>query len=305
MNNVFDRFEIFSANLEKIIAHNAAASQSNDNSVTLAVNQFADLTNTEYRELLGLKTQRVVSNNKSVVTPPCMRGQSTLDNFDWNDKGVVLPVKDQGQCGSCWSFSATAPIESAIAIASKSAPVALSEQFLVDCCKGSECGDSEGCNGGFMQSVYRWYATGKYGAPALESGYKYTGRDGQCKTNTPRSDYNVTGLTVMSSTDDMDAAIQTGPISVAIDAGGFAFQFYSKGVIAGKSCQSSELNHGVVVTGYGTEGGVEYWKIRNSWGASWGEKGSLKVQKSVNCLNVETFDGSDEEKPNSIPLVSQ
>jgi KDEL-tailed cysteine endopeptidase len=303
MKDVFQRFAVFSENLEKIIAHNAES----NSDVVLSINQFGDLSNEEYKKVLGLKMIKSVSNHNSgsAAVPPCMRTLAG-ESKDWTTEGVVAPIKDQGQCGSCWAFSANSPIETAIAIQSKSSPVELSEQFLVDCCNDVDCASSEGCNGGFMPAVYNWYKSNKNGNPALAMGYKYTGRDGSCNRNTPRSSYNVFDYKVMKSNNDMDTAIEQGTISIGIDAGGFAFQFYSSGVISGKSsCRSSELNHGVVIVGYGVDAkGTNFWKIRNSWGGSWGEKGYLKVERHVNCLNVETYSGSEEDLPNSIPFVT-
>merc|ERR1711953_1529031 len=161
--------------------------------------------------------------------------------------------KNQGQCGSCWAFSTTGGTEGQWAIATGNLQ-SLSEQQLVDCSKANS-----GCNGGLMDSAFS---------------YPYTARDGSCKssftTAIPQGD--VTGYTdVRSESGLLDAVATVGPISVAIEADQSFFQYYSSGVLTG-SC-GTNLDHGVLAVGYGSESGTDYWKVKNSWGASWGMNG--------------------------------
>merc|ERR1712080_44130 len=181
------------------------------------------------------------------------------------------PVKNQGQCGSCWSFSTTGALEGAWEIATGKL-VSLSEQQFVDC----DTKDS-GCQGGLMDYAF---AYAEKNAICTESSYKYTATDGTCKASTcttgiPKG--GVTGFKDVAADDEqalMDAVAQQ-PVSIAIEADKSVFQLYASGVLTGR-CGSS-LDHGVLAVGYGTESGQAYWKVKNSWGSSWGDEGYVKI----------------------------
>ena len=240
---------------------------------TLGVNQFADLTNDEFRSMNLMKTKAQSTCKGFSSTSASLPGA-----LDWRSENAVTGVKDQGQCGSCWSFSATGAMEGAWSIATGSL-VSLSEQQLVDCSAGRTYGN-HGCNGGLMDGAFK-YAIDN--GMCSESSYPYTSgtskTGGTCET--------CTSVVTMSSCVDVTAnnqvhlkeAVARGPVSIAIEADTKAFQLYKSGVLTGDAC-GTNLDHGVLIVGYGSESGSEYWLVKNSWGTSWGDNGYIKIGRS-------------------------
>jgi C1A family cysteine protease len=262
------RFAIFRANFVEILIHNADLTQN----FTMGVNQFTDLTAEEFKSLYvsGLKTE-VGSYGCKTYSSSASGAPSSVD---WRNNGAVTSVKDQGQCGSCWSFSSTGAIEGAWAI-SKGQLVDLSEQELVDCATGISYG-SHGCNGGQMEGAFKFVI--ENGQCSLSS-YPYTAKDGSCKKCSPLA--HITSCSVVKPNDQISlkAAVAQQPVAVAISADTKIFQSYSGGVITSSSCYTS-LNHGVLAVGYGSENGQDYWLVKNSWGESWGLNGYVKIGRS-------------------------
>lgn len=262
------RFAIFKENFIGILAHNADLSQN----FTLGVNQFTDLTPEEFRAQYvgGLKTQLGSYGCKSFSSSAA----GAPSSIDWRNKGAVTSVKDQGQCGSCWSFSATGAVEGAWAI-SKGQLIDLSEQELVDCATGVSYG-SHGCSGGQMEGAFKFVI--EHGQCSLSS-YPYTAKDGTCKSCSAVA--HITSCSDVKPNDQISlkAAVAQQPVAVAISADTRLFQSYSSGVITSTSCYTS-LNHGVLTVGYGTENGQDYWLVKNSWGTSWGMEGYVKIAKT-------------------------
>eukprot|EP00298_Acanthocystis_sp_HF-20_P014540 c20811_g1_i2.p1 GENE.c20811_g1_i2~~c20811_g1_i2.p1 ORF type:complete len:336 (+),score=103.33 c20811_g1_i2:38-1045(+) len=263
------RRQVFSANLNKIREHNLAFA-AGQQTYTLAMNEFGDMTfeefHTKHTGFLGLRNRFSRSQNVADLTHV-----KAAASVDWTTKGAVTPVKNQGQCGSCWSFSTTGSVEGAWFIA-KGKLVSLSEQQLMDCSK-SEGNNS--CEGGLMDYAFEYIISN--GGICTEESYPYQAQDNDnCQSCT-----NV--VTISSYTDvaqseaALEAAVNVGPVSVAIEADQEAFQFYSSGVLTGK-CGTS-LDHGVLAVGYGTDNGVNYWKVKNSWGADWGMSGYVLIEK--------------------------
>merc|ERR1712100_355819 len=184
--------------------------------------------------------------------------------IDWTTKGAVTPVKNQGQCGSCWAFSTTGGLEGAWQLASGNL-VSMSEQQFVDCSK-----QNSGCNGGLMDTAFEF-------AVGTEDSYAYTARDGSCKSSftTAIPQGGVTGYSdVSTSASALKSALNSNPVSVAIQADQSVFQQYTGGVIT-SGC-GSNLDHGVTATCY--DGNTI--KVKNSWGSSWGVNGYVQIDAS-------------------------
>ncbi|KAL0325527.1 UNVERIFIED_CONTAM: Oryzain alpha chain [Sesamum radiatum] len=267
------RFEIFKDNLRYIEEQNAMPNRT----YKLGLNRFADLSNEEYRRTyMGTRTdaKRRFSKVKSDRYEPKV-GDSLPDSIDWREKGAVAPIKDQGGCGSCWAFSTIASVEGINQIVTGNL-ISLSEQELVDC----DTSYDEGCNGGLMDYAFQFII--KNGGIDTEEDYPYTGRDGRCDQY--RKNAKVVSIdsyedVPVSNEKALQKAVASQPISVAIEGGGRDFQLYESGIFTGKC--GVDLDHGVNVVGYGSENGVDYWIVRNSWGASWGEKGYVRMQRNI------------------------
>jgi len=266
---------VFNQNVAFIEEENAKG-----NSYTLGVNQFSHLTNEEFKaQFTGVKGGSVVTEDDAFL------GELEVGEFandvDWStDASVVNPVKDQGQCGSCWAFSAVGTVESAYALAAGKLG-SYAEQQLVDC---DTTGGSQGCNGGFNQ--YGISYIGSTGI-AAESAYPYTARDGSCKSSVSKTlaAGAVTGYkSVGKNTDALKSALNSAPISVTVDADN-SWQSYRSGVLSKNCGLFGQIDHAVIAVGY--DSSADTFKIRNSWGSSWGEGGYVRISNSVSnpyCL---------------------
>jgi len=262
--------EAFKANVDYVKAHNAA----NSDFVLSYTGPFADKTNEEYKQTLGYKPQEtsVPHLGSHVAT------EVSAASVDWTTQGAVTPVKNQGQCGSCWAFSTTGSTEGAWKIAGNALPV-LSEQQLVDCDKVDA-----GCSGGLMDNGFNFL---KSHGSCSESSYSYKATGGSCKESScdiviPAG--GVTGYKDVRGESDLQSAVAQGPVSVAIEADQMGFQLYSSGVFSG-AC-GTNLDHGVLAVGYGSLNGKDYWKVKNSWGSSWGDAGYILMAKGVNQCGI-------------------
>ncbi|XP_027062302.1 ervatamin-B [Coffea eugenioides] len=262
------RFGIYQSNVQYIDYIN-----SRNLSYQLTDNQYADMTNEEFiSTYLGYKTRSLQRDGQNFTSDP-VKLPATVD---WRKQGAVTPVKDQGACGSCWAFSAIAAVEGINKIKTGKL-VSLSEQELVDCDYNR---NNEGCNGGFMDKAFEFIKAN--GGITTESDYPYKGKRDKCN-RAKEKDHAVTITGYGKIPKSNELALQTAaakqPVSVAIDASGFNFQLYSKGVYSGY-CDKN-LNHGVAVVGYGEEGGKKYWLVKNSWGTEWGEAGYIKMERGT------------------------
>ncbi|KAK3431053.1 hypothetical protein EUGRSUZ_E02906 [Eucalyptus grandis] len=226
----------------------------------LGLNQFSDLTNEEFQS----KPATSFSHQNLTGDVP--------DNIDWVKKGVVNAIKDQGNCGSCWAFSVVAAVEGIVGITNGTPPV-LSEQQLIDCDT-----TNYGCSGGYPDNAFKYIVQNQ--GIASEDSYPYEGVDGTCDaTKAAEHAAQIKGFTdVPSGEDELMKAVAQQPVSVIISSGCQEFQSYSGGVFNSECGQ--QLDHAVVVVGYGTsEEGTDFWKIRNSWGEQWGERGYMRIQR--------------------------
>jgi len=267
-------------NLKLIEKHNTEYA-AGKHTYTLGANKFADLTNAEYRQKVLMRkfdgTQRIrpgmighIGENPTVSIP---------DSVDWRTKGYVTPVKNQEQCGSCWSFSATGSMEGQH-FAKKGKLVSLSEQNLMDC---SVPEGNQGCDGGLMDQAFEYVIKNK--GIDTEAFYPYTAQDGTCHYSPTHIGATISSYMDIPTGDEMTLTndIATiGPISVAIDASQSSFQLYSGGVYNEPACSSTQLDHGVLAVGYASASGQDYYIVKNSWGGDWGMSGYIWMSRNMN-----------------------
>jgi len=268
------RYQIYKNNLDFIKVQNAKP----DATFTVALNAFADLTNKEFKELYFPSTFPV---NENINYVPTDANNNLPPSWDWNAKGAVTPIKNQQQCGSCWSFSTTGSVEGCHFL-STGKLVSLSEQNLVDC-SGPE--GNNGCDGGLMTQAMEYIINNK--GLDTEASYPYTAQDGTCQFNAANVGATLTGMVNITSGDenDLQQKVSLGPVSVAIDASHSSFQFYSSGVYNEPECSSQSLDHGVLAVGWGaTSNGTAYWIVKNSWGTSWGINGFIWMARNSNNM---------------------
>ncbi|KAL4319500.1 hypothetical protein GQ457_18G022270 [Hibiscus cannabinus] len=268
------RYNVFKENLKHIHSLNQM-----NKPYKLKLNKFADMTNYEFMSTRSSK----ISHYRMLHGPSRMTDfrhsevDSLPSSIDWRKKGAVTGIKDQGKCGSCWAFSTVVAVEGVNKIKTGEL-VNLSEQELVDCDK-----ENQGCNGGLMEQAFEFIK--KSDGLTTEKIYPYEAKDESCdssKLNGPV--VIIDGYEKVPEKDEkaLLKAVANQPVSIAIDAGGKDFQFYSEGVFTG-DC-GTELNHGVAAVGYGvTDDGTKYWIVKNSWGEEWGEKGYIRMQRDIDA----------------------
>jgi C1A family cysteine protease len=266
------RFQNYLTSIEKVDELNK-----NSVNVTYGLNNLADLTNEEFKVRLGYRPRPMEIPHPKLVNVDVNQAPSA---FDWClQQGKCTPIKDQGQCGSCWAFATTENIESVWAIGNQpNALTPLAPQEIVDCDTGEQ-----GCNGGDPQQAYPWVA--QEGGMDTESSYPYTAEDGTCAFSQSNVAAKISSANngFGGSEQQMAANLaSTAPFSIIVDAS--SWQYYTGGVLPASQCGQS-LDHAVIAAGYQMG---NYWNVRNSWGTGWGESGYIRLQFGQNTCGLTT-----------------
>jgi len=277
------RYSVFKTNVDFVQKWNMDPSHTH----RVGLNKFADLTNEEYRNLYLMKM--VIDRSDELATAsslPQIPLKSSLnvsapfgDVINWANKGAVLPPKDQGQCGSCWSFSTTGAVEALNHIYTGNL-ISLSEQNLMDC---SSSYGNNGCNGGWPASAMQ-YIINNNGIDR-ESDYPYQGVQGSCRFQAGWTGASMKSVGSVQAGNEGDLCnhLNTQPVSVCIDASHQSFQLYTGGIYSDGACSSSNLDHAVLAIGYGSQGG-DYFIVQNSWGTGWGMGGYVWMARNDNNM---------------------
>ncbi|KAL3274150.1 hypothetical protein HHI36_015564 [Cryptolaemus montrouzieri] len=269
------RMAIFNENLKKVQAHNALYDQGLV-SWKMGINQFSDWTDAEFDEY----TNKFELRKEDVSTIGIFKASPVSDapdSIDWREHNAVTEVKNQGACGSCWSFSSTGALEGLAAV-SYDRLISFSEQNLIDCAVSGNY-TNNGCNGGLMSYAFN-YVQDK--GIETEDEYPYEAVQGVCRQT--RIVFQIGGQTRVDENEEaIRQAVATRPVSIGIDATN-NLQRYESGIFTDDTCTST-INHGVLVVGYGSENGQDFWIIKNSWGAEWGEAGYFRFLRNAekNC----------------------
>jgi len=267
------RFAIFKNNVDYVENWNAQGSPT-----VLGLNKMADLSNAEYRRIyLGSHVDATNALEREKTSPFVLK-TAIADDIDWRTQGVLTGIKDQGQCGSCWSFSTTGSVEAAHEMKTKQL-VSLSEQNLMDC---SYTHGNLACDGGQMTAAFKYIIANK-GIDTEES-YPYTAKSSLlCKYKAANIGATISDFkNVAASESALAEALNVQPVSIAIDASHNSFQLYKSGVYYEPACSSSNLDHGVLAVGYGTTNGTDFWIVKNSWGNVWGLSGFIQMARNRN-----------------------
>jgi cathepsin L len=269
-----NRYRIFLDNLEIINTHNT-----NNDDWKMDINIFADLRNDEFKKIRVNGFTNNEPNTHNFVLYNYFESpddDKVPDSWDWTEKGAVTPVKDQAQCGSCFAFSSIGALEGAYFLKTGKL-VSLSEQQLVDC--SSNYGN-QGCGGGLMDNCFKYVIDNGI---CSEKDYPYSAADGVCKKC--KSVFKIKSFVDVKVNDEseLEKAVYKQPVSIAIEADQSVFQFYSSGILTSSSNCGTNLDHGVTLVGFGVDSktGKKFWKIKNSWGSSWGENGYIRMEKDI------------------------
>jgi len=277
-----ERYKYFRSQVLDIIAHN----RNPKNTWRKTITQFTGLTMKELEGFAIMAPQTCSATNGVSAT----EGFEAPAYVDWREAGVVTPVKNQGKCGSCWTFSTIGAVEAHWALSKKTVSPLLSEQQLVDC-----AGDfnNHGCNGGLPSQAFEYI---KYaGGIETEIDYPYKAVDGNCYFDKSKVAASVSlGSSNITQGDEkslLEAVATKGPVSIAFQviAG---FKDYAGGVYVGETCQADpeHVNHAVLAVGYGYDANarLDYWIVKNSWGNTWGESGYFRIKRGSNMCGVAT-----------------
>jgi len=291
------RFLNFKKTLERIKKENR------HNGASFGITKFADWSEEEFRarNLVPFTPEDFA---RTCLMPNVTRAETLTKedlhkigkpvplNFDWRTKGVVTSVKNQGNCGSCWTFSTAGNIESQYAIAGN--PLTdLSEQMIVDCSHGCVLEEgmqvcNSGCEGGWMWTAMTDIMS--WGGLETEDDYPYTGEDGGCQYNNDTKDLiaTISNYTCIPHDEEqmLLQLLKLGPLSIAMDAG--LLMDYSSGIIIPENgdCYNGQLDHAILIVGYGVANSTDFWIVKNSWGSDWGEDGYFRIIRGTNACGL-------------------
>jgi cathepsin L len=262
----------YNVNVDKIEKMNAE-----NNGATFAVNQFAAMDQEEWRAFLKRSNARDTTNSPPSLGVHSHDGSELAASVNWVTSGAVTPIKDQGQCGGCWSFAATGGLEGAWQLASGKLTSLAEQQFL-------DCTGSSGCGGGLEYNGWSYLESHNKGV-CTESSYPYKASDSACQESSctlgiPAGSISGVQHVKKNSASSLQSALNSNPVAIGIEADQSSFQFYSSGVLTG-TC-GTNLDHSVLAVGYDTGGAhsLPYWLVKNSWGTSWGDAGYIKLTMS-------------------------
>ena len=274
----FEGLTAFSKNLQTIVEHNRAGRD-----WTMGVNKFADVSFTDFKKDYLWNEPQNCSATKGTYS---FKNLDLPEHVDWRDSGKVSPVKNQGHCGSCWTFSTTGTLEAHYKIYKGGPFLDLAKQQLVDCAQEF---DNHGCNGGLPSHAFEYIK--HVGGIMSEHDYAYKAVEGTCKFDKTQAAAFVWGGSVnitAGNEDELDEALwSAGPVSICfqvIDE----FRFYKEGVYSSPDCKNTamDVNHAVVAVGYGVKDGKQYYIVKNSWGPEWGNQGFFWIERGVNMCGV-------------------
>ena len=283
--NTSEAFVNFFVKVDKIIEHNSNP----ESTYEKGINMYSAMTFEQLSEHFNFEANQANAEQNCSATrssPLTAAGaDSAPDSYDWRNHGGVSPVKDQGSCGSCWTFSTVGCLESAHLI--KYGTLATyAEQQLVDCAGDF---DNFGCNGGLPSHAFEYINYN--GGIASEEAYPYYAVDRTCTVQS--SDYILSVGHAMNITEgdenELKQAVYQQPVSVAFQVVD-GFSDYTSGVYTSDTCLNgtSDVNHAVLAVGYGTDAdsGMDYWIVKNSWSAEWGDEGFFLIERGVNMCGI-------------------
>jgi C1A family cysteine protease len=273
------RFNVFSENFHRL-QKNAAGKTHN-----AGITKYFDLTLQEFRRShLNLRPVPGIENEGQEYLEAIMVNVAPA-TWDWRDHGAVGPVKDQGQCGSCWTFSTVGNLEGLHAIKTGKI-VQYSEQQIVDC---DTQGEDQGCNGGWMANAFDYIK--KAGGIETEQDYPYTAEDDTCVFDIKKAVLQVKDKILNRNMDEVklkEFLYNNGPLAIAFNAED-SIMDYTSGIVDIDSCDPTILDHGVTLVGYGTEAEKDFWIVKNSWGADWGENGYFRMARGKGMCGINTY----------------
>ncbi|XP_063755341.1 cathepsin S, ortholog 1 isoform X2 [Eleginops maclovinus] len=273
------RRAVWEKNMLFVLRHNQEASAGKQ-SFTMGLNHLSDMTDEEVNEKMnGLKLEEL--DDFRNVTLKEARDSAMPHSVDWRKQGLVSPVRNQGLCGSCWAFSSLGALEGQMKRRT-GVLVPLSPQNLVDC---STSDGNHGCKGGYISKSFR-YVIRNRGVDS-EKSYPYEHKNGKCRYSVKGKAGDCSDFHILPGGDEraLQAAVASeGPVAVAVNARLISFHFYRGGLYNVPNCDPKFINHAVLVVGYGTAAGQDFWLVKNSWGTAWGEEGFIRIARNKNNL---------------------